>query len=609
MELLESIKIAQEQLGAKHFQGLKIEYKNVEDQSVLTVIKEHNNATIIYGHKSCLFRGLTLIKERRNEDSYQVNLKKAFTTNGFMVDVSRNGVIKVEKLKEIILTQALMGQNRLLLYTEDTYELEKYPYFGYLRGGYSKEDLKMLVEYGENFGVELIPCIQTLGHLARVFRWYPMEELKDGPSTLLIDDDKAYEFIEEMIKVSRECFHSKDIHIGMDESTEIGLGRYLSKHPYTNRVELFTQHIKKVLEICQKYDFSPMIWSDMYFRLNDKDEEYYRNTPLPESTVKLVPKNVQLVYWDYYHSDKKIYDDMISYHKQTKNEIVFAGGAWRWSGFAPSIQGSFKNTIPAMQSCVENGVKNVFVTAWGDNGNECTIYSSLPVIALYSVADFFGVTDEEKVNSLLEAVTGETLKRMKLLDLPNMPDNKVLLPQYNPSKFFLYQDVLAGIFDLQVKDNFAKNYGEHAKELKLAAKESAKFGYVYNLLANLCSVLEIKVDLGVRLRKAYREGNKKVLKQIATKDIPEILKRLPVFHKSVREQWFKENRSFGYDVLDGRIGYLRSRLETTQLTIKDYLADKLERIEELEKDILPYNGFDYEICWNSWTTTVTVHNI
>ena len=71
----------------------------------------------------------------------------------------------VDKVKEFILQEALMGENRLLLYTEDTYELEKYPYFGYLRGGYSKKDIKELVEFGNSFGVELLPTIQTLGHL------------------------------------------------------------------------------------------------------------------------------------------------------------------------------------------------------------------------------------------------------------------------------------------------------------------------------------------------------------------------------------------------------------------------------------------------------------
>ena len=59
-----------------------------------------------------------------------------------MLDVSRNGVMKVEKVKEFVDYVKLFGYNSLMLYTEDTYEIEGEPYFGYLRGRYSKEELK-----------------------------------------------------------------------------------------------------------------------------------------------------------------------------------------------------------------------------------------------------------------------------------------------------------------------------------------------------------------------------------------------------------------------------------------------------------------------------------
>lgn len=609
MELLEAIKIAKAKLGEKYFENLELNFQQVDEENVLKVTKKDGKVTIVYNQLASLFRGLTIIKEKANEKEFVVDIKKHFTTNGYMHDCSRNGVVRNDVLKDRIVMLALMGMNRLLLYTEDTYKLEKYPYFGYLRGGYTKEDIKELVAYGEAFGVELIPCIQTLGHLERVLHWSPMRELSDGQSTLLIGEPKVYEFIEEMLKFCRECFNSTDIHIGMDESVEIGLGRYLQYHPYTDRVELFTSHIARVIEICKKYDFKPMIWSDMYFRLNGKDHEYYRDTPLPESTVKMVPKEVGLVYWDYYHDKKEIYDDMISYHKQTPNEIHFAGGAWRWVGFTPSNRGSFKNTVPALQSCVANKIKNVFVTAWGDNGNECSIHSILPVIAMYSNADYFDDYSNENIDSLLQAVEGEPLERMMLLDLPNMPGRKFVGEAYNPCKYLLYQDVLNSMFDCQIKPGFGEAYGEYAVTLDKASKESEKYGYVYKNLSLLCSVLELKTTLGMDARKAYKEGDKETLKKIAKDIIPETVRRLEIFNESMREQWMRENRPFGFDVVDGRAGYLRSRLNTAKIEIEQYLNGELDKIEELETEILKYDNYDYEIVWNWWLHNVTVHAI
>jgi len=605
MDYVDAFKLAKERLG---LQDLHIACKQVEQKGYLSVKRNGDNFVIDYNNLCSLFRGLSLIKENISKKDFEISTTKHFDTNGYMLDCSRNGVMKISELKSLIMTMALMGQNRLLLYTEDTYKLEKYPYFGYLRGSYSLKDIKELVAYGKCFGVELIPCIQTLGHLERPLRWDTMRELQDGTSTLMIGEESTYEFIEEMIKFSKEAFGSKEIHIGMDEAFELGLGRYLGKHPYTDRVTLFTQHIARVIQICKKYDFEPMIWSDMYFRLNDPEYEYYRSTPLPESTLKMIPNDVGLVYWDYYHKSE-IYERMFKFHKQTPNKLYFAGGAWRWKGFAPDIRNSLDMSIDAIKACLSNQIKNVFVTAWGDNGNECSVYPTLPIIALYSQADYFGEYSIESINSLLQAVVDETVERMKLLDLPNMPDGKVLCAAYNPCKFLFYQDPLNGLFDLQVKDSFVGNYKDYAIQLNKAAKESKNFGYVYKTLADLCDVLTLKTDLGIKLRKAYKNGDKESLKQLANVTIPEIQKRLAVFHESFRYQWMKENKHFGYDVIDGRMGWLNNRLTTSTVLVNDYLNGKIDQIDELETEILPYNGHDYEVCWNSWLLNVSVHSI
>ena len=61
---------------------------------------------------------------------------------GVMLDCSRNGVLKPESVKRYIDILSRLGYNCLMLYTEDTYEVDNQPYFGYLRGRYSQEELK-----------------------------------------------------------------------------------------------------------------------------------------------------------------------------------------------------------------------------------------------------------------------------------------------------------------------------------------------------------------------------------------------------------------------------------------------------------------------------------
>ena len=97
--------------------------------------------------------------------------KYKFNSFGVMIDMSRNAVMSVEGLKRFLPILKKMGYNCAMLYTEDTYEVKDEPYFGYMRGRYSIAEMKELDEYASSIGVELIPCIQTLAHLATALRW------------------------------------------------------------------------------------------------------------------------------------------------------------------------------------------------------------------------------------------------------------------------------------------------------------------------------------------------------------------------------------------------------------------------------------------------------
>ena len=65
-----------------------------------------------------------------------------------MFDCSRNAVLNLKSVKKYIDLLAKMDYKGLMLYTEDTYEVNNEPYFGYLRGRYSKEELKEISSYG-----------------------------------------------------------------------------------------------------------------------------------------------------------------------------------------------------------------------------------------------------------------------------------------------------------------------------------------------------------------------------------------------------------------------------------------------------------------------------
>lgn len=231
---------------------------------------------------------------------------------------------------------------------------------------------------------------------------------------------------------------------------------------------------------------------------------------------------------------------------------------------------------------MENGIDDVFITCWKDDGAECPLLATLPV--LFSVAEFArGNFDEENIAGKFRRFTGITMEDFFALDEVNLNAEEVV----NPCKYMLYSDPFLGIFDGTVQGSGAQ-FSIVREHLQVGAK-SVRYGYIFRTLAALCEVMEIKYDLGVRTRKAYREHNTAALKALLS-DYGELEKRLKKFCRLFALQWEKERKSYGFEKQDIRLGGLMKRVAHCRRILSEYLAGRRDRIEELEEHILPFAG-------------------
>ena len=71
------------------------------------------------------------------------------------------------------------------------------------------------------------------------------------------------------------------------------------------------------------------------------------------------------------------------------------------------------------------------------------------------------------------------------------------------------------------------------------------------------------------------------------------------------------NKPFGYEITDGRIGWLIKRIDTAATKINEYLEGKVSNIPELDEETLPYNDYpdDEPHCFNIWSDIVTTNKI
>ncbi|MBR6738030.1 MAG: beta-N-acetylhexosaminidase [Clostridia bacterium] len=532
--------------------------------------------------------------------------------NGYftaMLDCSRNGVIKVNRIKDYIDILAKFGYNALELYTEDTFEIEGEPYFGFMRGGYSKKDLKELNAYALSKGIELIPCVQTLAHLNGIFKWHVYSDVKDTQDILLVDEEKTYNLIEKIISTARECFSSKKIHIGMDEAELVGLGNYLKKHGYKNRFELLNRHLQRVVEIAKKYNFEPCMWSDMFFKIATGEYCLNDNKNLSLEVKNAIPSGVDLVYWWYYDDKEKPYLDMLKIHKELNEDCWFAGAAWSWSNFAPFNKWSMKHLSASLNACRKTGVKNILITVWGDDGQECSHFAVLSSL-FYAIKTYQGEKSIAKIKKEFYEITGENFNAFLDLDLPNsIADNVKAKRPFGPSKYGFYGDLLSGYYDLYTPCGSGETYKKYAYRLKKHAKQSKNYGYLFEVECALCDFLSVKFELAKRLRKAYKENDLTELETIC-KDIKRAERKLDKFEKAFKTMWNNDYNPQGYDVQDIRIGALKQRLKTAGEKVRAYLDKKVLSVPELEETNLPLNNWNDELLGLlKWKDIVSVNVI
>ncbi len=526
-----------------------------------------------------------------------------FEMFGVMIDCSRNAVMTVDYMKTWLDRLAILGYNMAMLYTEETYQIESEPFFGAMRGAYSPAEIREIDDYAAQLGIELIPCIQTLAHLEQMFRWPRFGEVNDIYGILLVDEQKTYDLIEKMILTWKENVRSRRIHVGMDEAHGVGEGQFKKLHGEESRFNIINRHLKKVVDICTKHGFKPMMWSDMFFRIGSKNMDYYdKECVIPEEVVKDIPKEVELVYWDYYHEDKDFYTDWIARHRALGGEPLMGSGVWTWNKFWYDHYYTEQTVVPCIAACREAKVKDVFFTMWGDDGGFCDFDSAFIGLNFASELAFTGETAkrtiEKKMQALFNGASYSDLLQLAECCYANFPP-------------MLWDDPLMMLYIgsfINAKDEavtYTKKYSAKVvmRELRAAAKNLAKAqkcgdagtisyakAFVDMILAKLTYVDEYL--------KAYAKRDRRKAVAAVLPLLTDYRKKLKRFTAEFRTMWFSHNKPFGFESIQIRLAGQLARTDEAILRLTEFTEGKADSIPETE-DFLKIKD-ELKMAWASW---------
>lgn len=547
----------------------------------LSLLMDGERLTVEAPDISAAARGLFLAAcaLRDGKDIPELHQTRHIASCGMMLDMSRGGVMTVEAVKGMIDAHAALGLNLMMLYTEDTYTVPEAPYLGYLRGRYTEKELREMDDYAAESGVELVPCVQTLAHLEQFLQWDVNRDIKDNDCVLMIDEPKTYAWIRAALTALRRCFRTNRIHIGMDEAHGVGLGEYYQKHGAVNRFELLNRHLNRVVDICKELGFKPIMWSDMFYRLGSKNNDYYdTDAVVPESAIAQIP-DVALCYWDYYHTDEQFYAGMLEGHRQMGKEVVFAGGIWTWSGILPHVRKTNATMYPALRACLKAGIGTVLATLWGDDGCETDYRLALNQLPIYSEHVWLGEDcTRAEVERMGERLTGLSEACFNAMGAFYADDE-----DHRPGKGLFYCDPLypltEGLWDLT---GYRKGLEEGIKTLERHLDDSrCEYAWLAMRIA-----LE-KLNWVNELRPAYLRGDKAVVLTMANEKLP-AMRELYVKMMSVwREQWESGRKRNGWETICARLGAVIARLDDVQRILLRWADGTIECVEELDEMPLP----------------------
>ncbi len=499
------------------------------------------------------------------------------------IECSTGSTPTVATLKKHIDLLELFGYDRLWLGVTDAYKIPSEPYFNYNRGGYTKEQFQEIDAYAEGKGIELCLNFQTLAHLAYIIRYDDYHPIMDTEDILMVGEEKTYELIDKMFASLSESVKSRTIHIGMDEALNLGLGNYLKKNGYREKKDILLEHLNRVCEIAQKYNYSCEIWADMFFRLA-KGSDFDESGVIPDEIKGLVPEGVRLVHWAYGKQPDERLRDRLKTVKAITGSASLAGCAWKSMGLAPNNVYSISIMERQFAICREIGIDQYMVTLWSDGGAHCSTFAVLP--SLFAASEFAkGKTIAEIDKGRFKEIVGLDYDSFMLLDYMNDPFQKnILADQFNCRCYWgLLTDLFIPYYDAYISEGSNEAYARLAKQYE--AVDAGEYQLIFNNYINLSRVLSIKMNLSQMIRKAYKAGDKELLEQYATVEIPQMIAYMETYIEDFEKFWLWENMAYGLEVHHLFNGGLIIRWKSVARRLLDHVENGT-RIEELEHEAL-----------------------
>ncbi len=315
-----------------------------------------------------------------------------FPVRAVMIDISRDRVPTLDTVKELINMLSSWKFNQLQLYTEHTFAYRGHEEVWKEASPYTAEELKLIIAFAEERGMEVVPNQNSFGHMERWLKHGPYQYMAESPegfedpwgifrpesSTLSPAVPEALGFLEGLYDQLLPLFHSDYLNVGGDEPWELGKGRSRRLCEEKGLAQVYIDFILKLHGLARKKGKKIQIYGDIIMNY-------------PE-LVNQLPQDLILVNWGY-EADHPFEKECPILSKAGIPFYVCVGTS-AWNSLGGRWNNAKTNILKGAVEGLRHGAAGFMVSEWGDNGHWQQFPAALPGFLLAAAVSWNGEAAE-----------------------------------------------------------------------------------------------------------------------------------------------------------------------------------------------------------------------
>lgn len=245
-------------------------------------------------------------------------------------------------------------------------------------GYYTQEQLKDIIAYAEERGVDVIPEIDFPGHLTSAIKSFPAMQCngETGWGTefsfpICAGRDENVEMLKNIFDEVMDIFPGKYIHIGADEVNKEpwedceACQKKIRDNNLKDVVELCNYFVKQVADYLKSKGKTVLAWDDAFYEEDPQDLVYtYWRDWLPESPVAITQSGHKMVFMEWGHfyfsgrADDKHLEELYNFSPDTdfpgiNKDNMLGYQACVWTEMIPNTTILGRHMFPSLQTFSE----------------------------------------------------------------------------------------------------------------------------------------------------------------------------------------------------------------------------------------------------------------